>query len=498
MTRQLHPDSEKALQDIADKVPAQSRVVFVSGNFNIIHPGHLRLLKYASECGDFLVVGVRADGNGDSLLHESHRLDGVKANSYVNYSFILHDKPEIFIEHLKPAVVVKGSEHEGEVNPESKALQLYGGKLLFSSGEVRFSSLDLLKDEFRHLNYSTISQSHDYLERHELTIKSLGELLDRMSGLNVLVVGDLIVDEYITCDPLGMSQEDPTIVVTPVMNERFVGGAGIVAAHASRLGAGVNYYSIVGQDASAKYVKNQLEAYGVTSHLYLDENRPTSLKQRFRANGKTLLRVNHLRQTPIDSNIQKMIYSDVISVLDEADLLIFSDFNYGCLPQSLVDDLISACRKKDVMMVADSQSSSQIGDVSRFTGMELLTPTEREARLALKSFSDGLVILSEALRSRAEANNILLTLGAEGMLIHAASTTSDSGFVVDRLPALNTAPQDVSGAGDSLLTCTSMAMAAGGDIWASAYLGALGAACQVGRTGNIPLDPAELHTELSI
>jgi len=76
-------------------------------------------------------------------------------------------------------------------------------------------------------------------------------------------------------------------------------------------------------------------------------------------------------------------------------LIIFSDFNYGCLPQLLVDQITSFCNEKGIMMVADSQSSSQIGDVSRFRGMTLVTPTEREARFAVHDFESGLVVLAE-------------------------------------------------------------------------------------------------------
>ena len=147
-----------------------------------------------------------------------------------------------------------------------------------------------------------------------------------------------------------------------------------------------------------------------------------------------------------------------------------------------------------IPMVADSQASSQIGDVSRFAGMRLLTPTEREARLAVRDTRSGLVVLAEALRHKAEARHVLLTLGAEGMLIHAPEDGVQ--IATDRLPALNTAPKDVSGAGDSLLTCTAIALAVGLDIWRGAYLGAVAAACQVGRVGNIPLSSSELISEL--
>jgi sugar/nucleoside kinase (ribokinase family) len=127
--------------------------------------------------------------------------------------------------------------------------------------------------------------------------------------------------------------------------------------------------------------------------------------------------------------------------------------------------------------------------------MKLLKPTEREARLALRDFDSGLVVVAESLGRKAEAENIILTLGQEGLLIH-ANEKPGGGWLTDKLPSFNTAPRDPAGAGDSLLTCASLALVAGGSIWESAYIGSLAAACQVGRVGNLPLTSNELKAEI--
>ena len=327
-------------------------------------------------------------------------------------------------------------------------------------------------------------------------MNDLLEICTRMTDLKVCIIGDTIVDEYITCDALGMSQEDPTIVVTPIAQEKFIGGAGIVALHARNLGADVHFFSVLGKDAIYEYVEKNLLSQGVHVHLYQDESRPTTLKQRFRTHQKTLLRVSHLRQHSISSEIKKLFYQDITEILSGMDLVIFADFNYGCLPQSLVDQVSLFCNQNGIMMVADSQSSSQIGDVSRFGNTTLLTPTEREARFAVHDFESGLVVLAEKLRQKASAENVIITLDEEGILIH-AGTKKKNEWLTDRLPAFNIAPKDVAGAGDSFLTCTSMAMAVGADIWKSSYLGSLAAACQVGRIGNIPLTPKDIKYEIN-
>jgi rfaE bifunctional protein kinase chain/domain len=230
--------------------------------------------------------------------------------------------------------------------------------------------------------------------------------------------------------------------------------------------------------------------------LLVDDSRPTTLKQRFRCKGKSLLRVSHLHQGAISVGLQAQFLAEFNKILDHIDVLVFSDFNYGCLPQSLVDQMVQIAGERGVMMAADSQSSSQIGDISRFHGMTLLTPTEREARISTRNHQDGLVILAEALRRQSSAKNILLKLGEEGLLIH-ASTGVENDWLTDRVSALNTAPKDVAGAGDSLLITSALTLAGGGTIWEAACLGSLAAAVQVGRVGNTPLHIEELLREFS-
>ena len=148
------------------------------------------------------------------------------------------------------------------------------------------------------------------------------------------------------------------------------------------------------------------------------------------------------------------------------------------------------------MLVADSQSSSQTGDISRFKNMDLITPTEREARISSHNREDGLVVLAEQLRLLANAKNILLKLGEEGLLIHWSDFKNNS-WLNDRISALNNSPKDVSGAGDSLLIVSAMTLACGGTIWEAACLGSIAAAIQVSRVGNTPLEKEELIRELN-
>jgi rfaE bifunctional protein kinase chain/domain len=467
------------------------KTIFISGNFNVLHAGHIRLFAFGRQLGDTLIVGVTSDAMGGIAVHvnEEARLEAVQSNSWVNQAILLDEPIEETIARVKPDIVVKGKEFEYEENAEEPALRQYGGRLVFGLSEVSLSSLQLLSNDLALVNEDSIKLPKPYLARYGLSAEMLSEVTGKFSELKVCVVGDLIVDEYVTCEALGMSQEDPTLVVTPTDHRRFLGGAGIVAAHAAELGAKSTLITVVGKDEAGDYAKGMLSKYGVEGAEVVDESRPTTLKQRFRAENKTLLRVSHLHQHSVSATIQEELFAKVSSNLADADLVVFSDFNYGCLPQKLVDRCINRARELGVVMVADSQCSSQVGDVSRFGGMSLVSATEREARISLRDNDDGLSYLAEALRNNAGAESVLLKLGADGVLLH---TKNDAGSTsTNQLPALNNNPVDVAGAGDSMLITTALALSAGSSFWAAAAIGTVASALQVSRTGNQPLKRKE-------
>ena len=474
----------------------KGKIVFIHGIFNIIHPGHLRLFRFAKEYSDFLVVAVSSDKNSpDAMLKDDIRLEAVSGLSIVDFSFILNDDVNEFLRFLKPEIIVKGKEFENVNNPETEILNKYGGKLLFGSGDITFTSIEDFKYS-KLINYSSIISPKDFLKNHNIKKENLIKIINNFKELNICVIGDLIVDEYIQCDPLGMSQEDPTIVVTPIISNKFLGGSSIIAAHAASLGCkNVKLISVTGKDEITNFTKEKLQMSGVNFSLFEDGSRPTTLKQRFRVNDKTMLKVSHLRQHQINKDLQEKIFDEFKNISNKLDYLILSDFNYGILTQDLVEKITEECLKRNIGISADSQSSSQIGDISRFYKTNLLTPTEREVRASLNNQQDSLVIVADMLSKKTKTPNIVITLGQDGLLIF-KKTDDLKSHTVDRIPALNKSPKDMAGAGDCLLVSSTMVMAQNESIWESVYLGSVAAACQVGRTGNIPLTSTELISEL--
>jgi rfaE bifunctional protein kinase chain/domain len=472
----------------------KNEIVFVSGNFNIVHPGHLRLLRFAKKSGSKLLVGVISDkmAGRDAFVHQDLRLESLKSNIWVDDCFILNEPIVDYLKKYKPDIVVKGKEHENLNNIEKEVLESYGGKLIFSSGDVSFSSMELLNNELPDKKKEKNYYGYKYFQRHNIDRKAFIPIINNFTKLNVLVVGDLIVDEYIDCEPLGMSQEDPTIVVTPISSKKFVGGAGIVASHAASLGAKVNFMSVAGNDQTFQFAKKKLIENNVKSKLIIDNTRPTTLKKRYRAKSKTLLRVSDLRQEAISKDLQSKMLEFFKGIIKNIDLIIFSDFNYGCLPDDLICKMIFYAKRLDVKMVADCQSSSQIGDIGRYKEMELITPTEREARLSLKNTSDSIFILAEKLVENLKPKHVLLKMGDEGALVFTNTEKRGDPRNRDQLRAFSNNVVDVAGAGDSMLVVTSLALACQSNIWEASFLGSLAAGIQVNQLGNVPITNNQL------
>lgn len=472
------------------------RNVFISGVFNVLHPGHFRILEYAKSQGDRLIVGILSDilCVGE-CVNEKIRLKNLKSVSYVDEVFILKTNASDYIRDNKPEIVVKGNEHKNIVNSDIEIIKSYNGQLIFSSGQIKET---IYKDNpSLNSNLNNFEFPFEYMERHSIKIEIIKKIISGFSSVNLSVFGDLIIDTYINCQGIGMSREEPTIVMRPIESSKYVGGAGIVAKHASNLKAGVSLYSISGEDEENKFLIDDLSKNNVDHFVVEDLKRPTTQKFRYVANNKTLFRVNDYSEATLSKKAENLIFSEFKKNITKYDLVILSDFSYGALSQNLINKIIKISRNNNLIIVSDSQSSSQIGDITKFKKSSIITPTEHEARLALKNYHDGIYELARKLKEVCQVDTVVLTLGADGIII--VTDDKDINDVkIDVIPSLQKNPKDVAGAGDAFLLGMSLSIAKNANIWEACFIGSLLAGIQVSRQGNIPVSINELNEVLSI
>jgi rfaE bifunctional protein kinase chain/domain len=473
----------------------KSNIVFVSGKFRVIHAGHMRLFRTATDFGQQLVVALDTDG---LTAEEIHWRESILRNiEYVDRVIEFDGDIEKVLLEVRPDIVIKGHEFRNAQNQETQILSTYGGKLVFTSGANFYSESDLIGSNDSEFIDKLAAMPQEFMTRNNLTTDRLLKVLNDFSKLRVCVIGDLIIDEYINCHPLGMSQEEPTVVVTPVDKRRYFGGAGIVAAHCKSLGAQTAFVTVTGEDETSKWAEEKATEYHLQSLSVTDRSRPTTLKQRYRSGTQTLLKISHLTQEFLDSEKESELIEKFSKLVENLDVLILSDFSYGVLSPQIVERILAIAKDHGIFVSADSQSSSQIGNLGKFKNIDLVSATEREARLELKDNTSGLVVVAEGLRREINSKNLLLKMGADGVLI-SAQDGKGKMLPTDEIPAINKNPVDTSGAGDSMLAGASLALASGSTIYEAALIGSVLAGIQVGRLGNVPIAHETVNSVLQL
>lgn len=480
-----------------------SKAVLVYGHFNLIHPGHRRFLNYAKTLGAPLVVAVQGDSalSGVQLDHyysENDRALGVAALDVVDLVIPLGQADLAdAVSRIRPAILLLGSEHaegaDSAIRAATAMQRSLGGEVRFHAGESHIATSDFLRMSPEALEESRARQFLSACRRQGVKKKNLLAILENLSEVSVLVVGDTIVDSYIACDPIGMSAEAPVIVVQEIESREYIGGAGIVAAHVAGLGASAHYVSVVGSDPVGQFAEQSLTDIGVHCHLVRDGSRPTTFKSRYLVENQKLFRVSRLQDHDISGEVEAQIILAIRDLAPSMKAIVVSDFVYGVITPAILEVVAEVAQKYNLVTLADVQCSSQVGNVGKFSGMSVLCPTEKEARIALGSRSEGLEWVATQLISATRSENMVLKLGQNGLI---AYETDGDGFINrEHFPALSTEAIDPTGAGDSLLATLGCGLGAGSSLMESAALGSVVASIVVRTVGNQPVTRGRIQRE---
>ncbi len=266
--------------------PRQRKVVMCHGVFDLVHPGHIRHLVYAKEKADILVASLTADAhitkaNYRPFVPQELRALNLAALEMVDYVIIdTNPTPIENISRLQPDYFAKGYEYQdGGINPKTQqeidALASYGGEILFTPGDIVYSSSHLIETGPPDI---AVEKLLALMEPEGLDFDHLRGILDQFEGLEVHVVGDTIVDSLTYTTMIGGMTKTPTPSVRFDSRVDFVGGAAIVAKHLRAAGAEVTFSTVLGDDALKDFVLEDLAAAGVKVLPIIDHTRPTTHK----------------------------------------------------------------------------------------------------------------------------------------------------------------------------------------------------------------------------
>jgi rfaE bifunctional protein kinase chain/domain len=494
----------KTLAEIKSEISKgdpKDEVVLAYGHFSVIHPGHLRYLQFAKNKGDFLVVAIQKLGKENEHFSQQERAEAVSSLAIVDRVVLLDENITLAIKELKPNFYVKGKEFENKTElftDEIESVKSVNGKVVYSSGEVKYASSKIGKIHRGTLSKDKADSFLKSCERQKIDFLKLKKTIEEFNKLNILVIGDTIVDQFVACDSLGISSEAPVQVVRELDSQEFIGGAAIIALHLKELGANTHFFSVVGNDSSSSYVQEAMDKVKIDSFLYKDESRPTTFKIRYMVNNQKLLRVSRLKQHSLNREIENQYIERLRTTIPKMDGIIISDFTYGMLTSRIINTIIELSKAHKVKIYADAQSSSQIGDIAKYKGIALSTPTEKEARIALADQESGIEKLAHRFLNETKNENLTITLGSQGVLTYSYDPTDPSNFNSEYFCALSDTAVDVAGAGDAFLSGAALSLSSGLNIMEATAIGSIMSAISVKRIGNISINKEDVINYINL
>lgn len=487
-------------------------VVQCHGCFDIVHPGHIRHLRQARSHGDILLVSITADAcytkrGGAPLIPEELRAENLAELDCVDWVYIdPSPTAQDILTRVQPDVYIKGREYEQNNDPrfaaERAAVEAAGGKVIFSSGDVVFSSTALIRALEQSVDPYN-ARLRQLLAHEELQGPRLNGVINAMRDRRVVVVGETISDVYVLCDQPEVASESPVMTLRPLERRQYDGGAAIIARHCAALGARPVLVTGLPDNAEGERFRERMAAEGVeVASIPVDV--PMAEKQRFLVGAQKVMKVNALSPIVLDATRQERLVRLAGEHADGADAAIIADFGNGLLTPTVLDHLCTTLRPRVRVMSGDV--SGRRSSLRAFHSMDLLCPSESELRETYRIFDQSIPSVAWRALEDTRSRGIFVTLGGDGLIAFdridtpGSASASDPGIEAnasrvrgEHVPAFTGHPVDPLGCGDTLLSVATLAMTTGASTLASATLGSLGAATQAQRLGNIPVASTDLR-----
>jgi len=485
----IRPISELAAISAAAK--AEGRVVVMAhGAFDLLHMGHVRHLEQARKQGDLLIVTITGDsfinkGPGRPVFTSALRAEMLAALAYVDWVGVNEQSSaEGLITALKPNVYVKGSDYlsasddiTGKIVDERAAVEAGGGRIHFTD-DITFSSSSLLNRHFDVFDPAL----RNYLDtmRGPDTLAQLFKIIENVSEMRVLLVGDTIIDEYQYVQPLGKSPKENLIPTLYRDSEIFAGGVIAAANHVAGFCRDVQVLTCLGStDDHEQLVRNSLLP-NVKLNRVMRTGVPTTRKTRFidPAYFRKMFEVYFMDDSLLSGESEAAMLAEIDRLAPDFDLVIVTDFGHGMISPTIGKRLQE--RSKFIAINAQSNSANTgFNLITKYSHADYVCIDAPEARLAVADkYSDIEVIAGETLPGRVTCDRLIITHGRHGCV------TYDRQDGVKRIPAFTGQALDTMGAGDAFLAVTAPLVASGAPMELVGFIGNAVGAMKVGIVGH--------------
>lgn len=322
---------------------------------------------------------------------------------------------------------------------------------------------------------------------HERAVKLTAEF----EGKRIVVLGDVMLDEFIWGRVRRISPEAPVPVVEVERETLALGGAGNVASNLVALGAIPVTLGVVGDDLNAGRLSKVFRSMGISDEgLVIDSGRPTTLKTRIIAHHQQVVRADRENRRPVDAETEDHIFERFCREIETADAVVLSDYNKGLLTPRLLARVLGEGRKRGAIVCLDPKTRS----FAHYQPVTIITPNNQEAAEAsgvLIEDESSLIEAGRRLLDSVDCRAVLVTRGEEGMALFT------DGGAVTHIPTVAREVYDVTGAGDTVIATLALSLAAGAELVEAAVLANHAAGVVVGKLGTATVTREELIATIS-
>jgi len=475
-TRDKIKPLEQLAKIIASLRAKNRKTVHCHGVFDLLHIGHIRHFEQAKRLGDTLVVTVTPDryinkGPHHPAFTEDLRAEAIAALDCVDYVAI-NNWPNAVetIKLLKPDIYAKGSDYKdarkdysGKIIDEEAAVKSVGGNIAFTE-DIMFSSSSLIN------KYLPVfpREVREHLSRfsEQYSVEDVLKYLQNAQSLKVLVVGETIIDEYQYCTAIGKSAKEPVLAAQYLSTEKFAGGALAVANHLANFCNKVGVLTMLGaKDPQEDFVRQKVSSNVDMMFLY-KANSPTIVKRRFVESYllQKLFEVYEMNDEELDQKQDRDLCAMLEEAMPQYDVVIVADYGHGMLTRNAVDIL---CRKAPFLAVNTQANAANRGfnTISRYPRADYICLARHEITLEERNRQGDIREMILNLSKKLTCGQIVVTCGKDGTIGY----NEHGGFV--EVPAFVEQVVDRMGAGDAVLSFTSLCIAQQAPIEVVSFIG---------------------------
>ena len=470
----------------------KKKIILCHGVFDLLHVGHINYFKEAKNLGDILIVSVTSDkfvnkGPGRPAFTIANRIKFLQEINCINYVCVSSFKTaENIILNLKPNFYCKGEDYSSNqikfdenLKKEITAVKSFGGKFKVIK-QPSFSSSKIINDN----SYQNLDlKSKKFIEeiRKKYSSNQIHDEVIKISDKKILIVGETIVDNYITTDAVGKSGKEPVMVVKKKKQIKFLGGVGYIANLCSSFAKETKIISFLGEKEEEKnFVIKNLDKK-VKHDFLFKKNSPTIIKTRYLDDYRKskILGVYDLNDDLISKKEENNFSNILKKNIKKYDIIVVADYGHGIITKK-IRKIINGSSKKLFLNTQINSFNRGYHTVYKYKKINSLIINESELRYELKDKHSTILNLAKKLKKRILVDNIIVTKGKFGSILVNCKNWSSI-----LCPAFSENTIDTVGAGDTFFALSALCIGSKIDSKLALLIGSLAASFSTNQIGNL-------------